>query len=468
MSEGVAVIEPAGSSVALSGEAAGVRRLVGLAFPMLVNMGALSFSQLVNRLFLSWESEDAIAAAGPAVGVTHALFCVFFGTALYTSAFVAQYFGAGRPERIGSVVRAGLCVALVGQLTMASLSLFAEEIFTWIGHEPAVRELETSYFRVSCFGVGGLAAGGVLGAVYSGRGLTRPIMWMGGSMALLNVVLDYGLIFGELGLPRLGMVGAAWATVTCQWLGCSIWALLVFSRRHAAFRLWRGFGDDRATLARLLRFGLPSGVHFFLDGVAWTGFSLIVGQLGTKQLAASNIAWQIHTLALLPILGIGGAASILVAQFQGARRPDLGRLATGSALRVSLAYMTLFAVTLLLGRDLWLLPFSRGGGSPEALELAVSLLPFVAALGFAHSVQMIFASALKGAGDVRFIMGALALSATVGFLLPLLWLVSRGFELQALWIWFVAITSLMAGVFALRFRSGAWTERRLIEEGEER
>ncbi|HSC87474.1 MAG TPA: MATE family efflux transporter, partial [Polyangiaceae bacterium] len=190
---------------------AGYQHILGLALPMLVSMGAFSFMQAMNRVFLSWLSPAALAASGPASGLTWAIFCVFMGTALYTSTFVAQYHGAGQAERVGKALWAGVTVAWLGQLLVGGASFFADDLFALVGHDADVRALEIEYFRISCWGVGAMASGSVLGSFYSARGQTRPMMWIGVSMAALNVLLDWLLVFGHWGLPRLGMAGAAWA-----------------------------------------------------------------------------------------------------------------------------------------------------------------------------------------------------------------------------------------------------------------
>src|SRR5690606_8385570 len=116
-------------------------------------------------------------------------------------------------------------------------------------------------------------------AVYSGRGITRPGMWVSCTQAGLNIPLNYALIFGKWGAPELGMSGAAIATVFSQWTGLFLWAAIVFRKENEAkFRIWAARGIPWAMLRRLGRFGSPNGMHFFLDASAWTAFSLLVGQ----------------------------------------------------------------------------------------------------------------------------------------------------------------------------------------------
>lgn len=445
---------------------AGFKRLIDLALPLLVSMGAYSFMMFCDRIFLSWRSAEEIAAVVPASATILTMMCVFFGTTVYTSTFVAQYHGAGHEERIGICLWTGLTVALVGQFFVGASALFAEPLFALFGHAPRVQELEVEYYTIAAAGVGAQMASSVFSAIYSGRGITRPVMWVNCTSAGVNIPLNYALIFGKWGAPELGMTGAALSTIVSQWLSFFLWAFLVFRpENERRFGVWSARGIHIDMLRRLIRFGLPNGLHFFLDAFAWTAFSLLVGNLGVVQLAGSNIAWQVNTLALLPIIGIGLAAGIMVGQFQGARKSNHAAQAVRSALVLVLGYMTLLASVLLLFPDAIIWPFTLGETPNFAgvRDLAASLLRFVALLGFMQGVQITFGFALKGAGDVRFILMVLAGTATFGFVLPIWWMVQRDFPVTYLWGWFVLQAGVVAFILWRRFVGGAWRDIRMIE-----
>ncbi len=446
--------------------AAGYKRLLDLAAPMLVSMGAFTFMMFCDRVFLSWRSAEEIAAAVPATATLWTLNTFFFGTVVYTATFVAQYFGAGHVNKIGQCLWAGVCVAAVGQVLVGLAAVFAEPLFSLFGHAPRVRELEVEYFSIAALGVGIHMTSVALSSVYSGRGVTRPGMWVSCVQALLNIPLNYALIFGEWGAPELGMQGAAISTVASQATGFLIWGGIVFRKENEdKFQLWASRGIPWAMLRRLLRFGSPNGIHFFLDAGAWTAFSLLVGRLGVTQLAGSNIAWQVNTLVLLPVIGIGVATGILVGQFQGAQKSDHAEQAARSGLVLAGAYMAALAALLLLVPELFLWPFSFGAGSEmtEVRDLARLLLRYVAVLGCIQGVQMVYGFSLKGAGDVRYIIAVLSVTASVGFVVPIWWMVERGYSVQSLWTWFVLQAFCVMWILRRRFTSGAWRNIRMIE-----
>lgn len=445
---------------------AGFKRLLDLAAPLLVSMGAFTFMMFCDRVFLSWRSPSEIAAVVPASAVLMSLNTLFFGTVVYTSTFVAQYFGAGHTEKIGACLWAGVCVAVLGQSFIGLTAVFAEPLFALFGHAAHVRALEVEYYRIAATGVGVHMVSVALSAVYSGRGMTRPGMWVSCLQASLNIPLNYALIFGKWGAPELGMSGAAISTVFSQFVGFLSWGLIVFRKENEErFRIWATRGIPWAMLRRLARFGAPNGIHFFLDMSAWTAFSLLVGQLGVTQLAGSNIAWQVNTLALLPIIGIGLGTGILVGQFQGAKKPQHAEVATSTGLTVAIAYMSVLAVLLLFLPQIFLYPFRMGGAENmgDVQELAESLLRYVAVLGFVQGIQMVYGFALKGAGDVRYIITVLAATASLGFVLPVWIMVRLDFPVSSLWTWFVLQASCVMLILRRRFKSGAWRSIDMIE-----
>ena len=157
----------------------------------------------------------------------------------------------------------------------------------------------------------------------------------------------------------------------------------------------------------LLRFGLPSGVQFFIDMVGFTGFILLVGRLGRNELAATNLAFNVNTIAFMPMIGIGITVSVLVGQALGRNDPALARAGVRSAIDMTLLYMGVVAALCVVVPRLFRLPFAAAS-APEQFaaiaDLTVVLLRFVAIYTLFDAGNIIFSSAIKGAGDTRFVM----------------------------------------------------------------
>jgi MATE family multidrug resistance protein len=216
----------------------------------------------------------------------------------------------------------------------------AEPLFALAGHDPAIQELEVTYFRVLTLGAGFVLLGAVLNGFFSGRGQTRPVMIANAIAALVNGPLDYLLIFGGVGIPPLGILGAGVATVTGWLVSVIIVALPIFTRENdTKYHVLRGIGLEGDMFRRLLRYGLPSGVNFFMELIAVAWFTFEVGYFGKEALAASNIAFSMNSLIFQPMVGMNIALSSLVGQAMGRGKPLEAERVTANTLHLAFAYM---------------------------------------------------------------------------------------------------------------------------------
>ena len=238
-----------------------------------------------------------------------------------------------------------------------------------------------------------------------------------------------------------------------------------YQRRYRTLSGWR---LDRELFGRLMRFGLPSGVQFFIDVVGFTVFLLLVGRLGTVSLAATNIAFNINTLAFMPMIGFGIAVSTLVGQYLGGGKPELAERVTWSGFHLTFAYMALIAALYVLVPWIFILPFASGANASEFREIAevtVILLRFVAIYSLFDTCNIIFASALKGAGDTRFVMVMIVVMSLTVLVLPTYAVVSLGgMGIFVCWGIATVYVCLLGIAFYARFRGGKWKSMTVIEE----
>jgi len=447
----------------------GYRQLLTLAFPLILSTGSWSLQHFVDRMFLAWYSPEAIAASTPAGILNYTLMSLFVGTAGYASTFVAQYYGAGRHERIGPSVWQGLYVSLIGAIVMALFIPFAGPAFQLVDHGPEIQRQETVYFSILCLGAFPAIAGSALAGFFSGRGETWPVLWANLLATVVNIVLDYLLIFGVGVFPELGIAGAAIATNVAMVAALLFYCVLIARADHdRRFRIVRGWRFDPDLFARLMRFGFPSGIQFFVDMAGFTVFLLIVGRLGTVSLAATNIAFNINTLAFMPMIGLGMAISILVGQHLGRDDLAVAERCVGVGLRVTLLYMGTVALLYVLTPGLFLAPYALyapAGSFDEIRDLAIVLLRFVALYSLFDVLTIVFAAALKGAGDSRFVMYMIC-GLSLGVLIIPSYVAVEVFGAGILAGWTIATgyVSLLGVAFFLRFRDGKWKTMRVIEQ----
>ncbi|HHO75665.1 MAG TPA: MATE family efflux transporter [Deltaproteobacteria bacterium] len=447
----------------------GGREVLRVAIPLVLSTSAWSVQHFVDRMFLVWYAPEAIAAAMPAGILNFTIMSFFIGTASYVSTFVAQYYGARMNTRIGPVLWQGIYVSLLGGVVMFLFIPAAPIIFTLVGHEPLVRESEIVYFQYLCLGGMPVIAASALAGFFSGRGRTWPVMWVNTFATAVNLFLDYLLIFGKWGLPEMGIRGAAIATVISAFFSLIVYiALLSRSDYNRAFHTMKGWRLEKALFYRLVRFGVPSGIQFFLDMAGFTAFILILGRLGTVSLAATNIAFNINTLAFMPMIGFGIAISVLVGQYLGKQQPDLAQRSVYSGFVMTLIYMTTLAALYVIVPNLFVAPFAAKADPEEFAEiyrLTIILLRFVALYSVFDAMNIIFSSAIKGAGDTRFVMYMIVIISVCVLVVPTyVAIMVLDYGLMAGWTFASIYVIALSFAFYFRFLGGKWKTMRVIEE----
>ena len=447
----------------------GYREVLKIAIPLILSTGAWSVQHFVDRMFLSWYSEDAIAASMPAGMVNFAVLSFFIGTASYVSTFVAQYFGAKQFDKIGSIVWQGIYLSVIGMFFMFACIPFAESLFDLAGHPESIQKLEVQYFTILCYGSFFPIAASALSGFFSGLGYTWIVMWVNVTATVLNIVLDYAMIFGNWGFSAMGIEGAAIATVLSGVLSFLLFlTLMLKSHYRQKYFTWVGKKLSIDQFKSLWKFGAPSGFQFLLDMVGFTIFVLLLGRLGRTELAASNIAFQINTLAFMPMMGFGIAVSVLVGQNIGKRDPEKAAFSTWSAAHLTFTYMITISVLYVLIPELFLMPFGLKADPvvfQKTVDYGIVLLRFIALYSVFDALNIIFASAIKGAGDTKFVMYmAVILSWTIMVIPTYFSIVVFEWDLFVAWWFATAYVIILGFLFLFRFLQGKWKYMSVIEE----
>ncbi len=452
------------ASAPTSDRAGSLGELLIVAVPLVISYTSSALMYVVDRVFLSWDSVESLAASLPAGVLHYNLAALGIGTVAYANAFVGQYEGAGQHQRVGPVLWQGVYVSIIGAALIALCVPLAPAIFDWFEHGEALLSLEIGYFRIMCLGTFPLLLGTTLACFFSGRGKTTVIMVVNILATLFNVALDYVLIFGKAGMPRMGIEGAALATVISFTAIALMYIVIMATRRdYLPYHLWTGRSFDPELFRRLLRFGLPSGFQQFLDIACFTVFIQLVGRLGTEQLSATSLVFNLNSLVFVPMIGLGTAVTVLVGHRIGEGRPQLAVRTTWLAAGLGLLYVTLFAALYLFAPQAILKPY--GLADKESLrELVVGLLQLVAVYSFFDALAIVFSSAIRGAGDTRF---AMVFSFSLGLILLVLptYVASLYGQAGFYYAWYAVTTFIIALAlgFIARFQQGRWMSMRIIE-----
>jgi len=451
---------------------AGYRQVILLAIPLILSTTSLAIQQFVDRMFLAWYSAEAIAATLPAGILNFTIINLFIGIAGYVGTFVAQYWGASQHRQIGPILWQGFYVAIIAGVVHLVLIPLAVPFFGLINHSPEVQRLEIIYFQIICLGAGPAVAVTAIAGFFTGQGKTKLVMIVSVIGNIINVVLNYLLIFGHLGLPRLGVKGAAIATVISNILAFSVFLMLTLSSGHEAkYRILSGWRPNFSLFSRLLRFGLPNGLQYFVLYMSVTLFILLVGRLGTIPLAATNISFNINMLAFMPMMGFGMAVMILVGQYQGKGRPDISEKSVYSGLHLTYIYMIGIAIAYVLIPEFFIWPFEVNADPKSFFAIkktVIVLLRFVAVYSLFDTMNIIFSSGIKGAGDTRYVMLMTFFLSLFGLAIPT-YIVLDVFHLNlyAAWAVITVYIILISFAFLTRFLGGKWKTMRVIEKPKE-
>ncbi|OQA03474.1 MAG: Multidrug resistance protein MdtK [Planctomycetes bacterium ADurb.Bin401] len=448
----------------------GCKQVLKIAFPLILSTSAMTLQMFVDRVFLMWFDRDAMSGAMLGGILSFVPFSLFLGTATYASTFVSQYDGAKMPNRIGPAVWQSVYFSFAAGLIMACFALFDKNLIAMVGHEPQIAQYELVYFRIMILGSMPGILDSALSCFLTGRGKTWTVMWINLFKTLVNIVLDYALIFGHFGFPRWGVAGAAAATVIANISACAIYLIIFFLPSNRRDFFTSNYFFDKDLFGRLMKFGFPSGVQFMLDVLGFTLFVVFIGRIDPVSFAASSMVFQINMLAFMPMIGFGMATTILVGREIGAGKPELAQKATWSAAKLTFGYMITVAVSYWLFPDLYFLPFSAGA-DPQQMQalrpIAVVLLYFVSFYCIFDTGNIIFSAALKGAGDTRFVMYVSIWLNWLIMVIPswaaITYLHGRA-RLFVAWAALSGYVCALAVLFLLRFLSGKWKSMRVIEK----
>jgi len=439
--------------------------------PLVLSLSATTLMEFTDRVFLANYSIDAISAALPA-GITSYLFLAFFGgVGGYAGVFIAQYTGRGDHKRIGTVLWQGIYFTLGSGLFLWLLALYGtEKIFALAGHSREVQNLEAIYFTILCKGGVLHIAMATLSTFFTGRGITRPVMAITFVGVMINIPMDYALIFGRWGLPEMGIRGAGIATVAAWAVNVSLFCALIFTtKNNHRFGIFSNLRFDRDIFIRLMRFGIPGSIQFTLDILAFTLFILLIGRIGDNALAATNIVISINAMAFMPSMGVSQGTSVLVGQALGKKRPLLATEFVRSSCVLLMGYILAIDLLFLLAPDLVFAPFMLSSHDATAqaaiLDHGKVLLTIVAAYLFFDALYMVLSGALRGAGDTRFMMLATAVVSPLCLVLPV-YLGIHYFQMsvEAAWIWVLVFVTVLFLLSAWRYLAGSWKKMLVIED----
>jgi len=372
--------------------------LVRLAGPMVLGQLTGVLMTFVDTVMSGRLSAEALASVATGAAVWHTVFLFGLGVMLAISPSVAQLDGARRQDEIPSVVRQAVWIALGLTVLTVVVYLSAGPLLLAMSIAPELHPTILGYLKALAWGAPAMYLFLALRFLCEGMGISRPIMYFGFVGLGVNVVANYGLIYGRWGLPALGAVGCGYATSAVWWV--ELVGLILYVRHHPTLSRLGIFArleaPRRAQLLALLRLGLPIGWTFFVEVSMFATVALLMGSIGAIPVAAHQVAINVASITFMLPLGLGLATTVRVGNALG--RGDHAGVARSGWLGIGMA----LGAQVLAAAVLFAFPrtiASIYSQDETVVSLAAQLLLLAAVFQLPDGLQVSAAGALRGLED---------------------------------------------------------------------
>ncbi|MBI1218854.1 MAG: MATE family efflux transporter [Rhodobacteraceae bacterium] len=435
-----------------------VRALLVLGLPLIGSNLAQMALHVTDTVMMGWYSVPGLAAVVLGASSFFIIFIFGSGFAIGVMPMVASAAADGDETEVRRVTRMGMWLSLLFSVIALPIFWFSGPIFGFLGQQPDVAANAQSFMRIAGFGMAPALLVMVLKSFVSALERTHVVLWATVAAVFLNIGLDWLLIFGNWGVPELGVRGTALATVSTQMLTLAVIGLYaalnpMLRRFHLFVRFWR---PDWPAFARVFHLGWPIGLTGLAEGGLFNASALMMGWIGTVELAAHGIALELAGLTFMVHLGLSQAATVRAGRASG-RDPQGLRDGAVAAIALSLGF-ALFAVTLFLTlpRDLvglWVNPDDPLAA--RILAFGARLLAVAALFQFFDALQVMALGLLRGVQDTRVPMIMAALSYWV-IGIPASYIIAFPLGLGGVGLWLGLVIGLMcaAALMMARFWRG--------------
>ena len=434
------------------------KRIMTIALPAMVELIFTQLFAMVDTIMLGQSKSSAIAIA--AVGLTNNPMNLVTGvlSAMNVGTSAAVAWSIGAKDRAGAcrIARTAITMNLIlGVMAANVLYLFAGPIVRFMGAQPDTYEFAREYLKIVAIGLLPMCMCFGITSALRGVGMTRLPMVYNLIGNLLNVIGNYAFIYGRLGMPELGVAGAALSTTLSRYVTCLL-ALGTLFRAKSPIRMpLRGdYRLHRETLGRITGVGITSALEQLIMQIGFVFFARTVSGLGTTVFAAHQVGMSVNGLTWMPPQAYGVAATTLVGQAIGAGDREKARSYVRMIHRYSLLTAVVVCVFLLSASHLIAVAYTNDA---TVATLAGSVVKLIA-LGLPGIyTQIPVAAALRGAGDAKFPLIASALGIWIfRVAVAPLFVYTFGWGLYGAWMTIVLDQWVRAIVVYARFLTGKW------------
>lgn len=440
------------------------KRIMAIALPAMVELIFTQLFSMVDTIMLGQSKNSAVAIA--AVGLTNNPMNLVVGVLsamnIGTSAAVAWSIGAGDHGGACRISRTAMTMnLLLGVLASLVLYSFAGPVVQFMGAQSDTYELAREYLQIVALGLLPMCVCFGVTSALRGAGMTRLPMFYNLAGNLLNVIGNYALIYGRLGMPEMGVAGAALSTTVSRYFTCLLaLGTLFFVKSPIQMSILGDYRLHREPLRRITSVGITSALEQLIMQIGFIFFARTVSGLGTAVFAAHQVGMSVNGLTWMPPQAYGVAATTLVGQSIGAGDRKKARSYVRMIHRYSLVTAGVMCVFLLSCSHL----IARAYTNDVAVATLAGSVVKIIALGIPGIyTQLPIAAALRGAGDAKFPLIASALGIWIfRVAVAPLFVYTFGWGLWGAWSTIVLDQTARAAVVYWRFLTGKWMDMKKV------
>lgn len=428
-----------------------IKETIKLAVPVSIGQLGHTMMGFVDSLMVGKLGAAPLAAAALVNGLFFLILVLGIGMTMAITPLVAIAKGSRNNEECGVVLRQGLIVNIFTAVILLIVIFFVSDLIVYLDQPKDVEVLAISYLKILGFSVMPFMLFQIYRQFLEGISDVNPPMYLSISANLVNAFLNWVLIFGNLGFEPMGLDGAGWATFTTRWLmALALMFYVIKSAKYSVYNTSLRFKSfNTRMIKKLVGIGLPSGFQYFLEVAAFAFGAIMVGWIGTVQLAAHQIAINLASATYMVVLGISAAGTIRVGNAVGEKSIHNTRVAGFSAIALATSVMFVFGILFIILRNYLPLIYIN---DVNVIELASSLLIVAALFQIFDGIQATAFGILRGLTDVTVPLIIVFASYWL-FAIPLGYYLAFNLELGAVgvWIGFAVGLFLVALFLAIRF-----------------
>ncbi len=436
-----------------------IRKTIFLSIPIVVGQLGQMLMSVVDNIMVGKLGAGALAAASLANSLFMLVMVVGFGLTMAVTPLTAIAYGAGRDQECGVVLRQGLIVNLLSGLLLCGITLLVSEWIQYLDQPVEIVGPASVYMKVLGLSMLPMMLFQSYRQFAEGVSFLKPAMIITVLANLVNVLANWMFIYGNLGMPALGLTGAGIATISSRAFMAG--ALMIVIMKSSEMKKFdpslRYRKIDFSMMRRLLAIGIPAGFQYFFEVSAFTASSVMIGWIGTRALAAHQIALNLASISFMVAMGISSAGTIRVSSAVGQKDIQATRNAGFCAVSVCAVFMASAGLVFIVFRSF--LP-TLYISDRAVIDIATSLLVIVAFFQISDGTQAVGLGILRGLTDMK-IPTVITLVAYWLMGLPSGYILAFRFDMGIYGVWYGLLISLSASALFMMIRFNAKSRKEI-------